>query len=125
MVGVQPCIDKVSGNIFLSFYVQLSLQSVIESSVANPLTATLPNKSLGAMRPLTAAYHASQSQNEVNGVTWNINYLFVHYRLYLLTPTHPRKMTASYPKQWNIFLAGNIFKRSLFIQNTTRFFFVN
>ncbi|XP_065918651.1 nucleoporin NUP35-like [Dysidea avara] len=52
MVGVQPCIDK----------------SVIESeqsTVANSLTTTIPNRSLGNMRPLTAAYHATQAHNEV------------------------------------------------------------
>lgn len=68
MVGVQPCIDKVIVRFYISvlnsFY--KNLQSIIESSVGNSLTTAVPNKNLGAMRPLTAAYHASQSHNEVD-----------------------------------------------------------
>lgn len=66
MVGVQPCIDKVSVKCIYHFLCLIILQSIIESSVTNSVTSTVPNKNLSTMRPLTAAYHASQSCNEVN-----------------------------------------------------------
>ena len=94
------------------------MQSIIESSVTNSVTSTVPNKNLSTMRPLTAAYHASQSHNEVNVLFLLLKIeMRTSYRLYLQTPTHPRKTMDLYPKQWNIFLAGNIFLQQNFAYN--------
>ena len=93
MVGVQPCIDKVSNQNICSL-ISIFLQSIIESSVGTSLTPAVANKSLGAMRPLTAAYHASQSQNEVNFTHYDVECTLSSYRLFPQIPIHHKKIMA-------------------------------
>lgn len=136
MVGVKPCIDKVSSPIdpFVCLSGKLSgslhqlglklflspSQSVMDSNaaVSSPLSTSsvLPSTPRSAIRPLSATYRSSSSDYQVN-FKFNIHFGWASqfcnfkksapvFRL-LQTDKRPERMTVLFRRQWSTCLAGD------------------